>query len=129
MIKVALIGVGRTGSLAAKKLVEGKFNLVAAFASQKDPAVGQDVGILAGLHSIGLKVSSAGDLAKVLDKAKPDVVVDFTNAEAFMSNLKIVAERRINMVVGTTGFTESQLDEIRSIVKKNNIGLVLSPNM
>lgn len=129
MIKVALIGVGRTGSLVAKKLIEGKFKLVSAFAAQKDPTIGLDVGAIAGLSEIGVKVSSISELNKKLGETKPDVVVDFTNAEAFVENMKVVVGKKINMVVGTTGFSESQLKKIREVVGKNNIGLVLSPNM
>lgn len=129
MIKVALIGVGRTGSLVAKSLVESGCSLVAAFAVHGDASVGSDIGLLAGLKATGIKVSSSKDLAKVLDDVKPDVLVDFSNAEAFMQNMRVIAERKINMVVGTTGFTESQLAEIRKIVGKNKVGMVLSPNM
>ena len=129
MIKVALIGVGRTGSLVAKSVINSNMQLVAAFAAPGDSVVGQDVGILAGLQKIGVNVSSAIDLAKILDACKPDVVVDFTVANAFMQNLKTVAGKKVNMVVGTTGFTEQQLSEIKEVVRENNIGVVLSPNM
>jgi 4-hydroxy-tetrahydrodipicolinate reductase len=129
MIKVALIGVGRTGSLVAKSLVESKCSLVAAFAAPKDASLGRDIGILAGLKATGIKVSSSKDLAKVLDDVKPDVLVDFSSADAFMQNLGVVTERKINMVVGTTGFTESQLAEIKKTVDKHKIGMVFSPNM
>ncbi|MBM3309688.1 MAG: 4-hydroxy-tetrahydrodipicolinate reductase [Candidatus Altiarchaeales archaeon] len=129
MIKVALIGVGRTGSLVAKSIIERKMQIVAAFAAQGDPQVGQDVGILAGLQKIGVNVSSAADLAKILDSSKPDVVVDFTVANAFMQNLGLLAGKKLNLVVGTTGFSEQQLNEIKDVVKKKDIGVVLSPNM
>jgi len=129
MIKVALIGVGRTGSLVAKSIIESKMQLVSAFAVQGDSALGQDVGQVAGLQKIGVNVSNVSDLAKVLDQTKPDVLVDFSKADAFMQNLNLLAGKKLNMVVGTTGFTEQQLNEIKKVVEKNNIGIVLSPNM
>src|SRR3989338_8530038 len=110
MIKVALIGVGRTGSLVAKSIINSRMQLVAAFAAPGDSAIGQDIGLLAGLQKPGVNVSSASDLAKVLDSNKPEVVVDFTNADAFMQNLNLLASKRLNLVVGTTGFTEQQLN-------------------
>jgi len=128
-IKVALMGVGRTGSLVAKSLIDHKLKVVAAFAAPKDSAVGKDIGVLAGAAETGVKVSSSSDLAKVLDKTRPDVLVDFTNAEAFMANMDAIAERRVNMVVGTTGFTESQNEKIKRTAKEKGVGVVLSPNM
>lgn len=129
MIKVALIGVGRTGSLVAKSLLEAGHSVAAAFAAPGDASIGRDVGLLAGLEETGVRVSNSRDLARVLDEVKPDVVVDFSNAEAFMHNVGVVVGRKINIVVGTTGFSESQLAEIKKTVEKHKIGMVLSPNM
>jgi len=129
MIKVAVIGVGRTGSLVVKSLVESGCRIAAAFSSPTDSCVGKDAGVLAGVGMLGVPVSSSIELDDKLAETKPEVVVDFTNSEAFMENLPIIAKRKINMVVGTTGFSESQLAEIKNTVEKHGIGMVLSPNM
>jgi 4-hydroxy-tetrahydrodipicolinate reductase len=128
-IKVALLGVGKTGSTVAKKLLQSGFTVVAAFAAPGDASVGKDIGVLAGVSEIGVKVSSSAELDSVLDRTKPEVVVDFTIAEAFMKNLPVIAGKKISVVVGTTGFNESQVASIKNAVEKSGIGLVLSPNM
>jgi 4-hydroxy-tetrahydrodipicolinate reductase len=129
MIKVAVVGVGRTGSLAVKSLFESGFSIVSAFSSPTDSCVGKDVGLLAGVGMLGVPVTSSAKLDGKLAETKPEVVVDFTNAQAFMENLPVISKRKINIVVGTTGFSESQLSEIKETGEKQAIGIVLSPNM
>jgi len=53
-----------------------------------------------------------------------DCFIDFTNPEATVEHLKKI---KIPAVVGTTGFDESEINEIKKISKK--IPVVLSPNM
>lgn len=56
-----------------------------------------------------------------------DVVIDFTSAEVVLSNIRKVAALGKNMVIGTTGWYE-HLDEVKRIVKRNNIGLIYAQN-
>jgi 4-hydroxy-tetrahydrodipicolinate reductase len=43
-----------------------------------------------------------------------DVVVDFTHPGVVMDNLRWCVEHRLNVVVGTSGFTEDRLAQVRS---------------
>ncbi|WP_293447651.1 4-hydroxy-tetrahydrodipicolinate reductase [Persephonella sp.] len=68
------------------------------------------------------------DLAKIIEKA--DVVIDFAgNTEAVLSHLRLIAadKNKKGMVIGTTGFTEDQLKEIKDLSKV--VPVVLAPNM
>lgn len=56
-----------------------------------------------------------------------DVFIDFTSPDAVMDHLKICAERRYPMVIGVTGFSDAQKQEIKNAVK--SIPIVFSPNM
>lgn len=56
----------------------------------------------------------AGDDRSAVEQA--DVVVDFTVPSVVMDNIAWCVERGINMVVGTTGFTEDRLDQVREIL-------------
>jgi 4-hydroxy-tetrahydrodipicolinate reductase len=42
---------------------------------------------------------------------------------------KIASKNRVNLVIGTTGFESSQIDDIKSSVRDAGISAVLSPNM
>jgi 4-hydroxy-tetrahydrodipicolinate reductase len=76
----------------------------------------------------GTQVPFSADFPALLDKCKPDVVVDFTIAKASMPAVREAAKRGVNVVIGATGFTPEDIDEIEKLVKKSKIGLVIAPN-
>ncbi len=129
MTKVAVIGIGRMGKGIIWEAVSEGLDVVAAVDSPNNPLSGKDAGIVSGVEELGVKVSSAQDLEGILDKAKPDVVIDFTNAEACFRNFKSVCSKGINLVVGTTGFTDVQLEEMKKEANRSGVGAVISPNM
>lgn len=129
MIKIAVVGCGRMGREIIKEAVSAKMEVVAAFDAPNTPLKGKDVGELAGIGKLGVEVSESEDLDKVLKKTKPDVVIDFSTPSATLRNSKTVCENKINMVIGTTGFSDKELAEIKENIKKNNVGAVISPNM
>lgn len=65
------------------------------------------------------------DVLKVIEKS--DVIVEFTNSKATMENLKKVAKYKKPYCIGTTGFTEKEIEQIRIFSKK--FPIFLSPNM
>jgi 4-hydroxy-tetrahydrodipicolinate reductase len=56
-----------------------------------------------------------------------DVAIDFSAADAVPSNLRTLAERRTNVVIGTTGWSSAE-PELRALVEKAGIGVVAAPN-
>jgi 4-hydroxy-tetrahydrodipicolinate reductase len=56
-----------------------------------------------------------------------DVAVEFTKPSAAAENLQRLAGLGVNVVTGTTGWTE-QMDRVREAVERHGIGLVWSPN-
>ena len=56
----------------------------------------------------------AGEDRSAVEQA--DVVVDFTVPAVVMDNIAWCAERGINVVVGTTGFTAERLDQVRELL-------------
>jgi 4-hydroxy-tetrahydrodipicolinate reductase len=124
-IKVAFVGLGKMGRAAAKKVLETEgLEVVAAFDVS---GLGSDVGILVGSCETGIKVEDPARLAKTLKTLRPDVVVDFTQPEATLKNSRAVAAAGVNMVIGTTGFTDKQMNELVCVLK--GVGAVISPNM
>src|SRR5437763_389193 len=57
-----------------------------------------------------------------------DVAVDFTEAAAARENLRWLAEQGIHAVVGTTGMTPEDLDEIADWFGDGRANCVLAPN-
>ena len=108
---------------------QGDMKLVAAIDAPRTPLVGKDIGEIAGIGKLGVEISGAERLAEILERTKPDVLVDFTIAEAAVQNVKTAAEHGVAVVVGTTGFTEAQMKELGEAISKGNIAAVIAPNM
>jgi 4-hydroxy-tetrahydrodipicolinate reductase len=83
-------------------------------------------------------VEAADDLALVAavdandDRAPVEgaqVVVDFTHPDAVMDNLDWAISHGLNVVVGTTGFTEERLGQVRSwLAAAPGVGVIVAPN-
>ena len=70
-----------------------------------------------------------GDSLETLNQKGAQVVVDFTHPDAVMKNLEFAINNGIHVVVGTTGFDEKRLSEIKSWLEKNQqVGAVIAPN-
>lgn len=57
-----------------------------------------------------------------------DVVVDFTSPDAVMDNLSWCVSRGISVVVGTTGFTDQRLDQVRGLLDGSSVGVLVAAN-
>lgn len=69
----------------------------------------------------------AGDDPSALDTAQ--VVVDFTHPDAVMGNIAYCLPRGINMVIGTTGFTDERLDDVRALLEHHpQVGVLIASN-
>ena len=104
-IKVAVLGAkGRMGSEACKAVTAAAdLELVAQI----------DIG-----DSLDLLVSSGAQ-----------VIVDFTHPDSVMGNLEFALTRGINVVVGTTGFDEKKLAQIKGwLAAKPGTGALIAPN-
>jgi 4-hydroxy-tetrahydrodipicolinate reductase len=79
-----------------------------------------------------LTLSSALDLGDSLDqliKTGTEVVIDFTHPESVMKNLEFAINNGIHVVVGTTGFDDKKLSELKNLLSKNpKVGALIAPN-
>ncbi|WP_020660694.1 4-hydroxy-tetrahydrodipicolinate reductase [Amycolatopsis benzoatilytica] len=69
----------------------------------------------------------AGDDFAALANAQ--VVVDFTHPDAVMDNLRWLIAHDLHGVVGTTGFSEERLAQLRGLLaEKPSVGVLIAPN-
>jgi len=131
MIRVAVTGAcGRMGSgIINRVLEEDDMELVAAIEAPGTPLKGRDVGEFTATGEVGVRVSDASDLAETLRETEPDVLVDFTVAPAAVETIKTATEAGVNLVVGTTGFSDEQMQTIRESIERTGVRAVISPNM
>ena len=102
--------------------------------------------LLVGHGKMGRMVESLAaeygcEVAGVIDPASPrhgggaeaagwtgiDVAVDFTSPEAVMTNAPVLAQRGINLVIGTTGWKAHEA-ALRQTVDAAGVGIVTAPN-
>ncbi len=76
----------------------------------------------------GTNLEIYADLEKALEETKPDVVVDFTVPAVVMGSLRVILNKGIKAVVGTTGFTDENLAELGNICDSNNTACLIVPN-
>jgi len=74
------------------------------------------------------KVPLSSDLEYIFTECKPEVLVDFTIAQATMPAVRIAAKHGVNLVIGTTGLTPDDINEIDSLTRTHQVGAVVAPN-
>ena len=130
MISVCLVGLGKTGKEIANVLLnQENIKLVSAVCSQNSDKKGKDLGEIVGHIHTGIIVESSDNLKEIIFKSKPDVVIDFSNAEATIRNAVIFSKMKVNIVVGTTGFSKIALKRLFILTKKYHNGIVYAPNI
>jgi 4-hydroxy-tetrahydrodipicolinate reductase len=124
VISIAVAGAsGRMGQMlieavraAEDCVLSGALDIAAS------PAIGQDAGAFAG-QTTGVLITA--DIAQGLKNSR--VLIDFTRPEGTMAHLAVCRANGVAMVIGTTGFTDSQKTEIAQAAK--HIPIMMAPNM
>lgn len=124
-VKVAVAGIaGRMGrEIAGAVLDSPGLELAGGFEAAGNPAVGNDIGLIIGRGELGIPVADS----LVGAGRGADAVIDFTVIEASLANAAAAAELGLAMVIGTTGFSPEQKEEIAA--SADRIPVVLAPNM
>jgi 4-hydroxy-tetrahydrodipicolinate reductase len=102
------------------------------------------VGVLGARGRMGLEVCKAVNAADDLElvamvddgdwlfnaaDAGAQVLVDFTTPDVVMDNVQWAVDQGISMVIGTSGFTEERLGEVRGwLDRKPGVGVLIAPN-
>ena len=82
----------------------------------------------AGDLTLSAEVDAGDPLAQFVDRGT-EVVIDFTHPDVIMDNLKFLIDNGIHAVVGTTGFTEERLDQVRGwLAASPGTGVLIAPN-
>lgn len=122
-MRIAIAGAsGRMGRELIEAIVqESDVRLAVALDQVGSTSCGQDATAFLGRSS---GVSITDDIEALADA---DVLIDFTRPDGTMRHLEACLRHGVKMVIGTTGFDESQRQQIRDASAK--IGIVFAPNM
>lgn len=68
------------------------------------------------------------DAKSCFDKIKADVYIDLTIPKIGYEYTLVALEHKVNAVVGTSGFSEEQIEKLSTLAKNNQTGCVIAPN-
>jgi 4-hydroxy-tetrahydrodipicolinate reductase len=125
MADVVVAGAaGRMGNrLVALLQQETELRLVAALEAPGHPALGRDAGESAGVGRLGVPI--AADVEAALGRDR--ILIEFSVPEASLAHARLVGRHGGRAVIGTTGFTAAQREELAGIAR--GAPLLVSPNM
>lgn len=122
--RVSVAGAsGRMGRMLIEAVrASGDCALTGALDVAASPAIGQDAGAYAG-QATGVTITA--DFATALRGSH--CLIDFTRPEGTMAHLDACVAHGVNLVIGTTGFSDEEKARIAEAGKK--IAIVMAPNM
>jgi len=121
-IRIAIHGAaGRMGRrMVALAAADPQLKVAAALESPSNPLLGDDAGIVAGAGALDVPLTT--EL-----RVPVDVVIDFSVPQAAGRILETCREKKLPLVLATTGFSPEQIERIRAVA--NEIPVVWSPSM
>lgn len=122
--RIAIAGAsGRMGRMLIEAVMHADdTTLSGALDIPGNPQLGSDAAAFLG-KPVGVLITS--DLEAGLKHAQ--VLIDFTRPEGSMQHLAVCRRLGVQMVIGTTGFSDAQKAEIKAA--SNDIAIVMAPNM
>src|SRR5438874_4328574 len=121
-LRVVVSGSGRMGSeiLGALEREEGlePVGVVEKFSSDK----------LVALPSKRGEVPLSSDPEELFARLRPDVVIDFTNAEWTPIVARAAVGNGVRPVIGTSGIPEGFVAELRGLCEEKEVGAFIAPN-
>jgi len=124
-IRVIVAGAGgRMGKEVVKLVLQDDALELAAAVDHSSHE--QDAGRLAGLDEAGIMVMK--DLESALADSSADVLVDFTTPQSAYINTALAIKYGVRPVIGTTGFTPEQINELDKQCQDQGIGGLIAPN-
>ncbi|MGO4888091.1 4-hydroxy-tetrahydrodipicolinate reductase [Anaerobacillus sp. MEB173] len=125
IVKIVIAGPrGKMGSEAVKMVTETEhFELVAVVDSKYN---GQTLADVDGFGPLDVPIYENMD--QCFTEQEPDVLVDLTNPKVGRKHMEIAFQHGVRPVVGTTGFTDSDIEELSNIAEEKQLGAIIAPN-
>jgi 4-hydroxy-tetrahydrodipicolinate reductase len=125
MIRAVVTGAGRLmGALIMRHIYSTDgIEIAGAMEREGHPLIGTDIGEVIGMDRTGHLIT---DLFTMTAR-EADVIIDFIPHETNLKYLRIAAERKIPIVIGTSGLNESEL----ALISKASVRTrcILAPHM
>lgn len=126
MIKVAIAGArGKMGIEAVHTVMKREGLALVAVLDYKE--IGATLGELEQFPN-DYQVPIFTSFDELVAQTRPDVLIDLTNPQSVYEHTKQALLHKVRPVIGTTGFTEEQLEELRQLAQEQKIGCIIAPN-
>lgn len=130
-IPVVIAGAaGKMGREVVKAVAQADDMTLLGAIDHRADVVGEDAGILAGVGPLEVPLTNdlQGMLVLASQEKQPAVLVDFTHPDAVYDNVRSAIAYGVRPVVGTTGLSPAQLQDLAEFAEKASIGCVVAPN-
>ena len=124
-LRVVVAGAaGRMGQMLVQAVLDAPdMGLYGALEQPGNAELGRDAAVHLGRPACGVNVSD-----KLTDSLKgAQVLIDFTRPEGTLAHLAVCRQLGVHMVIGTTGFSPEQKQEIANA--SGDVAVVMAPNM
>lgn len=112
MIKVAVCGsCGRMGQEVVKAVIS-------------DP----EMELVAKIDLICIGEGIFSDIQSAVKSTQIDVLVDFTQPSSIFENAKFCLNNGIRPVIGTTGLSDSQVEQLKKMSEEKGVSCLIAPN-
>ncbi|MEB3308848.1 MAG: 4-hydroxy-tetrahydrodipicolinate reductase [Snowella sp.] len=131
LIPVVVNGAaGKMGREVIKAVANAEDMMLVGAVDANPKLRGQDIGEVIGLGP--LEVPVLDDLQSVLVLATQEkvqgVMVDFTHPDAVYENVRAAIAYGVRPVVGTTGLSPEQINDLSEFADKASTGVLIAPN-
>ncbi|MBS0018287.1 MAG: 4-hydroxy-tetrahydrodipicolinate reductase [Arthrospira sp. SH-MAG29] len=130
-IPVVVNGAGGKMGREVVKAVAAAQDMTLLGAIDRNPAyLNEDAGTLAGIEPLEIPITNdrEGMLAMAAQEKQPAVMVDFTHPGSVYDNIRAAIAYGVRPVVGTTGLSEAQIQDLAEFADKASMGCLLIPN-
>ncbi|MCM2674354.1 4-hydroxy-tetrahydrodipicolinate reductase [Alkalicoccobacillus plakortidis] len=127
MKEITIIIAGPRGNMGmeAVKLTEQTehFKLLAVVDTKNE---GKRLSELDGMPNLDIPIYT--DIEKCFTEQQPDVLIDLTSPESGRVHLEAAIDHGVRPVIGTTGFSQEDIERLRAKAEDKEIGAIIAPN-
>lgn len=127
-MKVALIGLGTTGKIAAEYLYNEKV-LSFVLCRENSHNAGKDLGQVLHRPYMGIPIETTANLEEKLNIYKPDILIDFSSPKFLRDHLSTLAKCNVNVVTAVSDYSQMDIKRIKVLARKGKMGVVIAPNI
>ena len=131
LIPVVVNGAaGKMGKEVIKAIAASEDMMLVGAVDQNPAVMGADVGEIAGCGELEIPITN--DLQSILVLATQykiqGVMVDFTHPDSVYENVRTAIAYGVRPVIGTTGLSPEQIQDLAEFAEKSSTGVLIIPN-